>query len=245
MGFLPSFLRGMDAEKLRLYGFGDNIFEILEIRTQGEFQKEFNVGHNTIAEWKKREDFKEQVKLFRKNFVFNTYKDAIDHKFSQRVMRTAEPTAVKLWHELYGDYIPTTQIQGHVTHTHVVVSNDLSKHTVLQMVLAKVAARHGIDIQQLSKEVEESYYAPLIDAEATVLDSVPLPSKSPYNVDELEVKVLGKQKEFEETEEQKTQEAFAKKIAALKAKASGEGNGASVNGGGDDKSDLMDFILGS
>lgn len=241
---LPAFLRGMPDEKLKLYGFGDQIFDILHIKNQGEFQKAFNVGHASLARWKKRDDFKEQVNLFRKNFVFSTYKDAIDHKFSQRVIRTAEPNAVKLWHELYGDFIPKQEIVGHVQHTHVHVTDDISKKTILELVIAKVAARGGVPVTQLLKQVEDSYYAPLIDAEATVLESVPLPSSKPYDAEVLEQKVMERTSKKKESVEDKTRAAFAEKMEKLKAMAEAEKpskNGSSEKGGGD----MMDYILGN
>lgn len=235
---LPSNLKMLSPDKLEYYGFKGVVLDLMDIRTQGDFQKKFDVSPATISRWKKRDDYKEAVRDFRKNFVYGTYKDGIDHKFSQKVLRNPDPASVKLWHELYGDFVQKQELQvsGEVSHIHLHVVPEISKKTILELVIAKVAAKAGVNVLELMNRVENSHFAPLIDAEATVLESVPLPSSKPFDAVEVERKVLSRKQEVESKEEE-TRRLFEDKMSKLKGTIEETEEEEQNN-------DLMDFIIG-
>lgn len=84
---LPSFLKGQPRVALEKFGIEEEaIFELLGIKTQLTFSKEYNIDVTTLTEWNKRlekdgliTDINAWARKLTPNVIFALYKNVIKH----------------------------------------------------------------------------------------------------------------------------------------------------------------------
>lgn len=67
-----------------------------DLKTQMEFQIEYNVSHGTLANWKNDPHFWEDVDRAVKEWAKEKTPDVIAAMYA-RIMKTGDPQAIKLW----------------------------------------------------------------------------------------------------------------------------------------------------
>ncbi len=96
---LPSFLKGRPRAHLEKFGIEDeSIFELLTIKNQSEFSKEFKVDVGTLSDWNKRiakdgnlQNLNSWARKLTPNVAFALYKNITKHGRAQEV---------RAWYEL-------------------------------------------------------------------------------------------------------------------------------------------------
>ena len=74
-----------------------------ELKTQEEFQLEYDVGHTALADWKKDPNFWDDVARARKEWGREHTSNVLLAVY-QRILRTGDPIAAEFWVEFIEDY---------------------------------------------------------------------------------------------------------------------------------------------
>jgi hypothetical protein len=90
---LPSFLKGRPRAHLEKFGIDEEItFDLLKIKNQAQFSKEYNVDVGTLTDWNKRIEDDPSLKSLNSwarkltpNVVFSLYKNITKHGRAQEV----------------------------------------------------------------------------------------------------------------------------------------------------------------
>lgn len=96
---LPSFLKGQPRVALEKFGISEEIiFELLSIKTQAEFSKEYNIDVGTLTDWNKRlekdglvKNINSWARKLTPNVIFALYKNITKHGRAHEV---------RAWYEL-------------------------------------------------------------------------------------------------------------------------------------------------
>jgi len=94
-------------ERVRDFGFDvdDTLLKtLLEIKTQSEFAKKFDVNMGTLSEWKHTTYYKKCIAAMIDETCVQRYKKEIDFVFTQKTIKEADAPRVKLWYQLFQDY---------------------------------------------------------------------------------------------------------------------------------------------
>ena len=105
---LPSFLLGMDEEKMRSYGFNEEMMELLKIKNHIQFAEKYNLHINTLTNWAhapipkefKDIDWKIWAKKGTKNVIGALYR---------KVLIEADASRVKLWLQVVEDWVEKSE----------------------------------------------------------------------------------------------------------------------------------------
>jgi len=74
-----------------------------DLKTQEEFQLEFDIGHTTLATWKKDPNFWDDVARARKAWGREHTANVMLAVY-QRILRTGDPVAAEFWMKVIEDY---------------------------------------------------------------------------------------------------------------------------------------------
>jgi hypothetical protein len=96
---LPSFLKGQPKTNLEKFGINEDIvFDLLSIKNQAEFSKEYKIDVGTLTDWNKRlekdgltKDINSWARKLTPNVIFALYKNITKHGRAHEV---------KAWYEL-------------------------------------------------------------------------------------------------------------------------------------------------
>lgn len=114
-----------NVKSLQRMGFpvDDTLFQRLAgCKTQGEFCKEFGVGINQPANWKKSDPALEtNIKNLAVSENVLKYEREVDFSFTQKTIQSGDASRVKLWKQLYTGWTEKT----HTEHSGVISLREL------------------------------------------------------------------------------------------------------------------------
>ena len=110
---LPASLSKLSIEELSVLGFNTadpRFMLLLTIKTLSQFAFEFKITPKQLSIWERNKEFQKQIiELARENNVLKLEPE-IDHRFTKKVLKNAEPMYVKLWKQLYTGWQEKSQV---------------------------------------------------------------------------------------------------------------------------------------
>ncbi len=114
---IPLLLRELPESKLKKWGYdsGDTVFmKLLRCETKSDFSRTFNVSIKQLKRWDESKAIQKKIEdINLKNNVLRFKKD-IDFHFTQKTIREADASRVKLWKQLYEGWREKSEIKSYM-----------------------------------------------------------------------------------------------------------------------------------
>lgn len=108
---LSPLFRLMTPGQLEKFGIDDPAeLELLKVKTQKEFAQRFTVSVDTLTNWKKREDFRELIVKYKKEWGRNKT-PSVMAGFYRKTVSKADAHRVKLWYQLFEDFEEKSKVK--------------------------------------------------------------------------------------------------------------------------------------
>lgn len=172
---LPTNFRGLDDAQLKEMGVEEEHFDILKIKTQGEFAKKFRVGKDALTDWKKRSHFDKDIKNLVDKELFQKFYAKVMYAFTMQTIKYGDAQRFMTWMKMFAGHTEVVDVNIN-EEININGNSILEGQSIMDVVMARLKHSGRIEnesqMKEIASEIEDVKYEELPSQNQYDFDSI-------------------------------------------------------------------------